>query len=167
MYFLVCIHQMSSVQQSSRLGPQGLHFHDMYEQTHKAPVQGCIGLVNIYTHKPSGLQYHVKIINGSDNERAKKKCLREIKIYNLTKLVDHVILVDIFEEHDTCYLVLDIINDGDLLSRECLGESNISKTIENLAKSLVDISRVSPGHLKPLKSKTSSPLKRLKNIFKR
>ena len=93
---------MSLVPQSSGLGLEGTSkFQDLYKKTLEGSVEGCVGVVHTYRHKPSGVEYHVKIINVSDNERAKNKFLPDIKIYNMTKLFDHVILIDNFEECDT------------------------------------------------------------------
>lgn len=136
------------------------NFLDEYEfQEGEASIigAGAYAVVRIATHRRTGEQYAVKVIDRSDKKNTREKCLNEARLLNQCNGFKNIVrLHDFKEDKDNYYMVFEYVQGGNLQSQldargGTLDETEVAAMIRDLANALhfLHSRRIAHRDLKP------------------
>eukprot|EP00742_Colponemidia_sp_Colp-10_P002797 GILJ01002991.1.p1 GENE.GILJ01002991.1~~GILJ01002991.1.p1 ORF type:complete len:769 (+),score=114.17 GILJ01002991.1:198-2504(+) len=103
--------------QALRRATRDVPLHEYYELKEELG-RGKFGIVRLAVHKRTHQRFAVKIISKKNMQESEREFIRtEVAILKLVRHPNIVKLMDIFENADYLYLVMELMDGGDLLER--------------------------------------------------
>mmetsp|Transcript_33564 Transcript_33564/g.38568 ORF Transcript_33564/g.38568 Transcript_33564/m.38568 type:complete len:127 (+) Transcript_33564:45-425(+) len=103
---------------------------------------GSFAVVKKAVHKMTGQAYAVKIINRNEMEEDDEVALRtEVEILSQLEHPNVVKMVEVFDEEDFMYIVLELMTGGELFDRIVEKESYSEKEAADTIRPIVDAIR--------------------------
>jgi serine/threonine protein kinase len=111
------------------------HFLEVYEIGEKIH-RGSMAVVKMCTHRDSKKKYAVKIIKRSS--KTDEAVLQEVAIMNQMHHPNLVSVVDFFEEDDSYYIIMELMEGGDVFDRIIAMNNYTEKDARDLARILLE-----------------------------